>query len=145
MYKKVFLDTNILIDRFDVNRPFYRYSYKTYEYLLKNEYQIYTSCDVITTIYYILSKIDKKLALKNIREINKTLKVIEFSNDEVEKTCSLMLEDKRYRDLEDTMQYILAKKYKCDLIISNDKNFFSADIDIYSSEEFYKKYIKDES
>jgi len=144
MYKKVFIDTNILLDRLDTKRASYKYSKKVFDYVVVN-HEVYTSCDIISTLYYIGSKIDKEHILFDIRSINKLLKVIEFSNDEVEKTCSLMLEDKRYKDLEDTMQYILAKKYKCDLIISNDKNFFSADIDIYSSEEFYKKCIKDES
>lgn len=62
--------------------------------------------------------------------------MIEFSNKEVEKTCSLMLEDTDYQDLEDTIQYIMAKKYKCDLILSNDKNFISKDIKLLTSQKF---------
>jgi len=75
--------------------------------------------------------------------INQTLIIIEFSNKEVEETCNLMLEDSDYKDLEDTIQYIMAKKYECDLIISNDKNFMSKDIKLMSSEEFYNGYIND--
>ena len=85
--------------------------------------QIFTSCDLITTIYYINSKYDKKQALFNIQAISKTLKIIEFSNKEVEACCKLMLKDSDYIDLEVTIQYIMAKKHNCDLIISNDKNF----------------------
>jgi len=93
-------------------------------------------------LYYIGYKSDKENILHNIRQINKTLKVIEFSNDEVEQACSLMLEDGDYKDLEDTIQYILAKKLECDLIISNDADFVSKDIKLSTSEEFCKKYIK---
>ena len=52
-----------------------------------------------------------------------------------------MVSDNRYKDLEDTIQYIMAKKEKCNLIISNDKNFVSDDIKLMSSEEFCKQYI----
>jgi predicted nucleic acid-binding protein len=139
---KVFLDANIFIDVYDEKRKNNKFSSLTYEYLLKNEYSIFTSCDLITTIYYINSKIDKKQALLNMQDISKTLKIIEFSNKEVEECCKLMLEDNDYTDLEDTIQYVMAKKYNCELIISNDKNFVAKDIKILSSEEFCKEYIR---
>lgn len=43
------------------------------------------------------------------------------------------------RNLEDTIQYILAKKENCNLILSNDENFYAKDIEVISSEEFCKK------
>jgi len=138
---RVFLDANILIDIFDSNRIYSEYSKKAYEYLILN-HTLFTSCDIVTTIYYIGSKIDKKRVLEDIRNINKTLTVIEFSNYEVEETCKLMLEDDDFKDLEDTMQYILAKKLSCDLIISNDKDFVSKDIELLKSREFCEKYMK---
>lgn len=137
---KVFLDANIFIDVYDEKRKNNKFSSLTYEYLLKNEYSIFTSCDLITTIYYINSKIDKKQALLNMQDISKTLKIIEFSNKEVEECCKLMLEDNDYTDLEDTIQYVMAKKYNCELIILNDKNFVAKDMKILSSEEFCKEH-----
>ena len=138
---KVFVDANILLDIFNNQRSFHKMSVEVYDFLIHNA-QIFTSCDLITTIYYINSKNDKKQALLNIQSINKTLKIIEFSNKEVESTCKLMLEDSDYKDLEDTLQYIMAKKQNCDLIISNDKNFVSKDIRLLTSEQFYKEYIQ---
>ena len=52
-----------------------------------------------------------------------------------------MLEDSDYNDLEDTIQYILALKENCDLILTNDKNFISKEIPMMSSEEFLEKYL----
>ncbi len=52
-----------------------------------------------------------------------------------------MLEDDDYKDLEDTIQYIMAKKIKCDLIISNDKNFISKEIELITSKKFCEKYV----
>jgi len=80
---KVFVDANVILDNYDEKRPYHRCSSMCYEYLILNA-KIFTSCDLITTIYYINSKEDKKQSLLNIQNINKTLKVIEFSNKEVE-------------------------------------------------------------
>ncbi len=140
---KLFLDANIILDTYDDNRPSYKYSLKLYQYIINNNFKLFTSCDLITTIYYINSKKNKHQALLNIQDTNTILKVIEFSNKEIEKTCNLMLEDGDYKDLEDTIQYIMAKKEKCNLIISNDKNFISKDIKLMTSKEFCEKYIND--
>ena len=139
MYSKVFLDANILLDIFSSSRPSHTYSIKSYEYMLSEKnIQLFTSCDIITTLYYVGAKLDKDLILSKIEGINKILKVIEFSNKEVSQTCTLMKENKNYKDLEDTIQYTLAKKQNCDLIISNDENFYAEDIEVISSEEFCK-------
>lgn len=140
---KVFLDANILLDIYNDKRVMHHFSVKLYSWLLTNKMQLYTSCDLITTIYYLHSKIDKQQALLNIGYLNKILKVIEFSNKEIEETCDLMIEDSDYKDLEDTIQYIMAKKYECDLIISNDKKFTCKDMNLLTSEEFCKNYIDD--
>ncbi len=52
-----------------------------------------------------------------------------------------MLQDKEYKDLEDTLQYLLAKKQKCEIILSNDKNFVSKDIEILDTKEFFEKFV----
>ena len=138
---KVFIDANIFIDIFNSNREMHKYSLEVYKYLIKNESEIYTSCDLITTIYYIDAKRDKNQALINIQNIIKTLNIIYFTNKEIEEVYHLMLHNKLYKDLEDTLQYLLAKKQKCDLIISNDKNFASEDIPVISSKDFFYKII----
>ena len=33
---KVFIDANIILDKYDIERPFYQYSVKAYEYLIAN-------------------------------------------------------------------------------------------------------------
>lgn len=75
MYKKIFLDANILLDIFSTNRPYYLYSFKSYEYILKrSDIQLFTSCDIITMLYYVGAKIDKRLILDKIVHVNKNFK-----------------------------------------------------------------------
>lgn len=54
----------------------------------------------------------------------------------------VMEKDKKYRDFEDTLQYVLAEKEKCDLIITNDKEFVSRKIKKLSTPEFVKEFLK---
>ena len=52
-----------------------------------------------------------------------------------------MKQNKNYKDFEDTLQYILAKNSSCDSIVSNDKNFFSQEMPLYTSKEFVKRFL----
>ncbi len=142
MCSKVFIDANIFIDTNDNTRKTYEKSLAILNYLVKNHIAIYTSCDLITTIYYVLSKKSKQKALDNIEELNKICKVIEFSNKEVSQTCALMRENKKFKDLEDTLQYVLAQKSGCEIILSNDKNFYAQNIELMNTTSFYEKYVK---
>ena len=140
MYKNIFLDANILLDYADQNRIFHEVSTKCIEYCLKQNLDLYTSCDLITTIYYVVSKQNKTKALEEVQRINDFCHVIEFSNSDINQTCQLMLQDSDYNDLEDTVQYLLAKKSQCDLIVSNDKNFVSKSIKLISSSDFCNEF-----
>jgi len=140
MYKNIFLDANILLDYADKNRIFNKVSTKCIEYCLKENFSLFTSCDLITTIYYVVSKQNKIKALEEVQRINNFCHVIEFSNTDINQTCDLMLEDSDYKDLEDTVQYLLAKKSQCDLIVSNDENFVSKSIKLISSYDFCNEH-----
>ncbi len=135
MPSRVFVDANIILDLFDVLRPSHHASKKAFTYLVQHS-DIYTSCDIITTLYYIGVKINKAQILHNLIQINKTLNIIDFTNDEVDIACQLMLNDQRYNDLEDTLQYVLAQKIACELILTNDATFVSHDITVMNSTNF---------
>jgi len=136
MIYKVFFDANVLLDCLDKNRPFHSKSKFVFDYCADQKFKLFTSCDLITTIYYLIK--NKKTALNYIIKISKLLKIIEFSNDEINDACQLMLQDNDYDDLEDTIQYILAKKSNCDLIISNDNHFTAKNIKTTNSTDFLK-------
>ena len=136
MYKRIFIDASIWLDYLDKSRVDHNVSKMSIDYCLEHSIDLCTSCDIITTIYYINNRFDKKSALKNIDRINRLCEVINVSNREVAVTCELMQDDSDYDDLEDTLQYILAQKEECDLILSNDKNFISKELKLMSSKAF---------
>ena len=138
-YKRVFVDGNVILDYFLKNRPFSKYSEKAIDYLVENNANLLTSCDLITTVYYVLSKDDKTQALYNIQDATNFFYIIPFSNYETKEAIKLILKDKNFKDLEDTLQYVLAKENECDLILSNDEDFYSPDIKVINTKEFIKK------
>lgn len=136
-YKKVFLDANVILDIYDENRPFHQESSQAISILLEQkDVELFTSCDIVTTLYYVLSKRGKIKALDSILDVNELCNVIEFANQEIEASCQLMKSNPDFTDLEDTIQYVMAKKVCCDLILSNDKGFVSEGILLMGSGEF---------
>lgn len=138
---KIFLDANILVDYTSVAREGNGYATALLSYCLFKNIQLYTSCDIITTIYYITAKGNKKFALEQIENINRFCTIVEFANKEVADACELMSQNSAFCDLEDTLQYVLAKKAGCEVIISNDRDFFSPNVQLLSAREFCEKYL----
>jgi len=125
--KKIFLDANILIDFIDPSRNKHK---EVVEFIKNNVGNFfYTSCDILTIIYYIASKNRCDNILDKLEYILKLVKIINFSNELALKTIETMRKDKNFKDFEDALQYELAKTIKADFIVTNDKNFYSPDIE----------------
>ena len=128
--KKIFFDANIFNDIFDDKRSTHHESKEALSYALEKDIEVYTSCDIATNIYYITSKYTTKIKALDALEILKdTVEIIPFAKDELSEAIQLMRTDSDYSDMEDTIQYILAKKTNCDLIVTNDKRFVSKEIE----------------
>ena len=137
MYRRIFLDANVLADIYDDTRPYCQASRKAVKYLLDLEKtELFTSCDIITTIYYLFSRKNRIKALDQIIEVNQWCTAVEFANKEIAQSCNLMRENETFKDLEDTIQYVMARKVDVDLILSNDKGFASEEIELMSTAKF---------
>ncbi len=132
--KKVFVDGNIIIDLFDERRKNHESSKEAIRKLLSQGIELMTSSDLITTIYYVLSKIDKKKALMDVEKVIQIFNVIPFGSKELIEAINLMKQDRKFKDLEDTLQYVLAKSQKCEFILTNDAGFYSPTIKTLTSE-----------
>ena len=70
-------------------------------------------------------KIDKKSVKNNVSNILAKVNIIDFTKDDIDK--SLSMQD---NDLEDNIQYILAKKLKCGILFTQNKRHYKDYIDI---------------
>lgn len=132
MIEKIYLDINIIIDLFDNTRPSHNYSQSLIEYATKNEITITISEDMISTIFYIVK--DKKSVLRFLKAIIEEWQIVSFGTDVINEAIDISMQNGS--DLEDVMQCVCAKANCCDLIITNDKDFYSCGIESMSAEKF---------
>ncbi|WP_198305553.1 type II toxin-antitoxin system VapC family toxin [Arcobacter vandammei] len=131
---KIFVDTNIFLDLI-LKRDDYNKSLIILNAIEKRVFQGVIADITVLNIDYI--------AKKQVKEIRDFLKFISLLFEILGADNNIIEEalDIENSDLEDNLQYTLAKKSNCDLIVSNDKAFYKKDIDVFTSSDFIKKYL----
>ena len=132
--RKIFLDTNIILDIIYAKRPNNKNIHLLLEYLISNDINIVVSEDMLSTIFYIQK--DKTLVLKFLDSIQKRWIISPFGKNVVKKAIELSLE--KNLDFEDILQCLCAKENGCEALITNDEIFYNCGVPIYSLEGFLK-------
>lgn len=134
MATNVLLDTNIIMDIFDADRVSHQSSLELVKTLLTDGATLYINSDTLTTAFYLLrnqKKATLQEALYAIRESTNICELIPIEMEDVADTL-LLCEDENsvFKDYEDALQYVCAKKVRADLIVTNDNGFVSLDIEV---------------
>ena len=134
--KKIFLDTNIIIDFLGERENFYEASAKVLTLADKKKIKIFTSPTSISNTYYLLSKFENtKIALEKIRKFKLLCHISVMDDEVIEKAIHSDFKD--FKDFEDAMQYFSALATHCDVIITrNEKDFKNAMIPVMNAESF---------
>ncbi|WP_162165542.1 type II toxin-antitoxin system VapC family toxin [Campylobacter fetus] len=121
--KKVFLDTNILIDFFEETRENNRQAKQLIYFLISNDIKIVFSEDMISTIAYILKKenLDKFTHFLKSIALDKDFEIISFGVSVINMACDYYNNNRG--DFEDYLQYFAAEKENCVAIYTMDKEF----------------------
>lgn len=135
---KLFLDTNIILDVLDTERPFSKESQILFGLIDAGTVLAYFSESVITTTYYILiKKFSRTQRINIINDLLKLVTVIECTNSIVQNAII-----KNETDIEDAILYELANNQKLDYFITNDKQVLkklaSKKLLIVGTKEFLK-------
>ncbi len=134
---KVYIDTNIIIDLLAKRKPFYIESLKIFSLADTKEIELVTSSLNIVNSHYILNDIMK---IKDARLIIGKFKVLTQSFDLNDKIIELALNDMKFKDFEDGIQYYTALESKCEIIITrNRKDFKNSAIPVLSPKEYLAK------
>ena len=132
---KIFVDTNIFLDLI-LKRENFDKSLLIFNAIERRIFEGVILDITILNIDYIANK-----QIKDVKEflnlINQKFSVIGASNKMIEEALKI-----DNRDLEDNLQYIAAIESSCELIITNDKNFYIKDLLVLTSNEFVNKYLK---
>ena len=126
---KLFLDTNIFLDIL-FERENCIYAKDIIQSILDGAHDGYVADISILNIDYVAKK-----QMQEVRDflhfIEKNFVIAGADNGDMLK--ALKLEN---HDLEDNLQFILAKKSACDLIISNDKTFIKSSLSVLNAKLF---------
>ena len=139
MHRRIYFDTNVIVDLFDIARPFHAESLNVFKTIFENEeIDVFVNTDTLTNLFYILRshiKLSFDDAIEKMEFIKNSFTIVSSEIAEVEQTIDLCKKH-IFKDYEDCMQYICALKEECTLIITNNaKDFKNAQIDVITSKE----------
>ena len=133
----IFVDTNIFLDLI-LKREKYQEALFIFNAIEKKIFDASILDITILNIDYVATKqIQNTDAF--LFTVNQLFQVLGASNKTIEKALNI-----DNNDLEDNVQYVCAKEAKCEVIITNDKNFYHDvhnSIEKMSSAEFVQKYL----
>ena len=131
--KKVFFDTNIMIDVIGRREQFYRPSMQIMSLADRGLMRIYVSALSYATASFILRKYNKELDI--LTEFSKFMKITTATL--VDSSMVEQSVKSEFKDFEDAMQYFSAKHENVDYIITrNKKDFAVSDIPVFEPQEF---------
>lgn len=141
MVTKLFIDTNILIDLFDGNRPNHAHAIKVFEALEQTKFQGYVTESVLNTTAYLLRKIFTTARIKTIYfDLLAFISVIEIDTKIYREALHITI-----NDIEDAVLYAAALEKNINLFVtSNTKDFKKIEqtrLPIISSADFVKNYL----
>lgn len=133
MKKRIFLDTNVVLDLLGEREPFYDSAAKIATLADKGIIHLIVSALSYSTVYYLLSRFEDK---EQVKEKIRKFKVITETSDLTDKIVDKGLSSK-FSDFEDSLQYYCAIQEDCNILITrNGKDFKESHIPVLSPNEY---------
>ena len=135
--KKVFIDTNILVDLIADRKPFSKYAIEIFQFAEKRQIAIYASSHSIATTHYLLKKyFDEQELRKVLESMMDYISVIPVDLQVLKKGLR-----SKHRDFEDAIQIICASTIEdIDCIVTrNIRDFRDSEIRVLTPDEFCTK------
>jgi predicted nucleic acid-binding protein len=135
MSKRVYLDTNVMLDLLGEREPFYNSIAQIATLADQKKLQIVVSPISFATVNYFLSKFEGISVAKDKLRKFKVLSEISIIDETIiEKGLN-----SNFEDFEDSLQYFCAVDSECEVIITrNAKDFKNSLLPVMSAEEFIK-------
>lgn len=133
--KKIFIDTNIIIDLIADRRPFSKYAIALFKKAEEKKVHLYSSSHSIATTHYLLKKyMDEKALREVLYNLLDYLTVIAVDVAVLKKGLR-----SRHKDFEDAIQIICASSEdKIDMIVTrNTKDYKFSEIPVLTPDEAF--------
>lgn len=139
MSKRIFLDTNIILDLLGERKPFYDSIAKIATLAEKEKLTMVVSPISFATVNYFLAKYENsEIAREKLRKFKIICKICSLDEQTIEKGLNSSI-----RDFEDALQYFSATESECSIIISrNGKDFKQSLLPVMTADEFLKSLTR---
>lgn len=132
--KKLFVDTNILIDLLSKRAPFYEAAAALFSLADQKKVNVSISSLTIANACYVLRQ---QMDVNNSKSILRKLRLIVDVIPLTDKVVDLALNDETFTDFEDALQYFSAMENQQEIIISrNLKDFKNSKIPTLTAQQF---------
>ncbi len=136
MRKKIYIDTNVMLDLLGEREEFYLDAAKIASLADQKKIMLISSPISYATVNYFLSKFENSnVAREKLRKFKLVSEVCTIDESIVEKSLN-----SNFSDFEDALHYFNAIESKCEIIITrNPKDFKNASLPIMSPKEFISR------
>lgn len=135
MTKKIFVDSDIVLDVLCKRDPYYEYAAKVFSLADMKKLTVYTTSLVVANVYYILRKaIGIEKSKEALRKLRLLVKIISVEEREVDLALN-----SSFSDFEDALHYYTAVKHGMETLLTrNIKDYKEKDLIIQTPEQFIK-------
>lgn len=135
MSKRVFIDTNVMLDLLGERDPFYDEAAKLATLAEKGRLVIVVSPISFATVNYFISKYENaQIALDKLRKFKIISETSAINEQTIEKGLN-----SDFKDFEDALQYFCAIDSNCEAIITrNAKDFKKSVLPVMTADEYLK-------
>lgn len=132
--KKLFVDTNIVIDLLSRREPFFEAAAELFSLADRKQVELsVSSLTIANTSYALLRQMDPNKAKSVLRKLRLILKILPLDD----KIIGLALNDESFSDFEDGLQYFTAIEDEQELIITrNLKDFKNSKLPTLTAKQF---------
>lgn len=135
--KKIFIDTNILVDLLTDREPYTKFAIEIFDKASSKKIKLFTSSHSIATTHYLLKKYSEEKQLRDtLFKLLDFINVVAIDQDIIKKALK-----SKHKDFEDGIQIIAAysiEKIDC-IVTRNKKDFKHSEILVLSPDELMNK------
>lgn len=137
--KKVFVDTNILIDLLSRREPFFEEAAELFSLADNKIIELsISSLTIANTGYTLLRQMNANQAKSVLRKLKLIVNILPLDD----KVIGLALNDESFTDFEDGLQYFTAIENRQDLIITrNLKDFKNSNLPAMTAKQFVESLV----
>jgi predicted nucleic acid-binding protein len=138
MNRKIFLDSDVILDVLCKREPFYSFAAELFTLGDLGKVTLVTTSLVFENVFYILRKV---LGIEKGKELLRKLRIIVGVISVTEKTVDLAL-NSNFADFEDGLQYFTARENNIQILITrNVKDYRGKELLVQTPEEYIKSQI----